>query len=126
MMMNKYAIAGIALLLGGVLSSAAYADVAVKSCSIVFAKKVNAESAKKFLKDTQSMRDDLMVKQLMLRQENGKDVRDENRTEALQWEIADLQHELEVAARKNGIPSDGMWCATNCELSSSEKRQRQS
>jgi hypothetical protein len=52
----------IALLLGVVLSSAAYADVAAKSCNIVFAKKVNAESAKKFLKDTQSMRDDLIVK----------------------------------------------------------------
>lgn len=126
MVMNKHVIAGIALLLGGVLSSAAYADVAVKSCSIVFANMVNTESAKKFLKDTQGIRDDLIVKQLMLRQESGKDVRDENRTEALQWDIADLQHELEVAAGKNGIPIDGMWCATNCGFSGSEKRQQQS
>lgn len=123
--MNKQAIAGVALLLGGLLSSVVYAEGAVKSCSIVFAEKVNAEAAKKFLKETQSIRDDLMVKELMLRQEGGKEAPDENRTETLQWEIADLQHELEVAARKNGIPIDGMWCMTNCETSSSgKKRQR--
>lgn len=107
--MNKRGIVGIALLLGALYSSTVYAEGPVKSCSIVFAEKVNTEAAKKFLKETQSIRDELIVKQLILRQEYRKKTPVEERSEALQWEIADIEHELEVAAKKNGIPIDGMW-----------------
>jgi hypothetical protein len=120
--MSKQAIASVVLLLGVLFNSAVNAEEPAKNCSIVFAEKVNAEAAKKFLKETQSIRDDLIVKQLMLQQEHAKETPVENRSEALQWEIADLEHELEVAARKNGIPIDGMWGRTNSMTSSSGKK----
>lgn len=107
--MNKLGIVSVALLLGALYSSIVYAEGPVKSCSIVFAEKVNTEAAKKFLKETQNIRDDLIVKQLILRQEYSKETQAGKRSEALQWEIADLEHELEVTARKNGVPIDGMW-----------------
>ena len=120
--MKKQIVASVGLLLAVFLSSGAYATEALKSCSIVFAEKVNTEAARKFLKDTHSMRDELMVKELMLLQEFVKKPTDENRIEALRWDIADLQHELEISARKNGIPIDGMWCMTNCGLPGAGKK----
>ncbi len=63
----------------------------------------NVETMKKFQKETLSLRDDLMTKQLELQNEYNKPVPDTNRIATLRKEIIDLQAKIQTVAEKYGV-----------------------
>jgi len=67
----------------------------------------NAETMKKFQKETLSLRDDLMTKQIDLQAEYDKPVPDTARAATLKKDIIDIQAKIQVVADKHGIPAWG-------------------
>ncbi len=67
----------------------------------------NAETMKKFQKETFSLRDELMTKQLDLQAEYDKPVPDTARVATLKKDIIDIQAKIQVVADKHGIPAWG-------------------
>jgi len=67
----------------------------------------NVETMKKFQKETLSLRDELMTKQLELQNEYSKPVSDTNRIATLKKEIIDLQTKIQTVADKYGISGWG-------------------
>lgn len=65
----------------------------------------NVETMKKFQKETLSLRDELMTKQLELQNEYGKSVPDTGRIVALKKEIIDLEAKIQGIADKYNMPS---------------------
>jgi len=68
---------------------------------------VNIENLKKFQKDTQSLRDDLMVKRAELHNEYLKQTPDTARIAEIQKQTIDIQAKIQAAATKNGLPAWG-------------------
>ncbi|MDA8423137.1 MAG: hypothetical protein M0Z89_07360 [Nitrospiraceae bacterium] len=67
----------------------------------------NAETMKKFQKETLSLRDEFMTKRIELRSEYDKPAPDTARIAALQKDIIDIQAKIQVVADKNGVPAWG-------------------
>ncbi|MEW6117665.1 MAG: hypothetical protein AB1553_12345 [Nitrospirota bacterium] len=72
-----------------------------------YAPGTNVDNVKKFQKETLSLRDDLMVKQLELQTEYSKPTPDANRIAALEKEIIDLRTKIHSAATKHGLATGG-------------------
>lgn len=68
---------------------------------------VNIENLKKFQKDTQSLRDDLMVKRAELINEYIKQTPDTARIAEIQKQMIDIQAKIQAAATKNDLPAWG-------------------
>jgi hypothetical protein len=64
---------------------------------------VDVEKVKQFQKDTQSLRDEMMIKRLELRKECGKEVPDDKHIGTLKQEIRDLKVSIQQAAGKYDI-----------------------
>lgn len=67
----------------------------------------NVETVRKFQKETLSLRDELMVKNLELQSEYDKPVPDTARIASLKKEVIDIQAKIQVVADKHGIPAWG-------------------
>ncbi len=67
----------------------------------------NAETMKKFQKETFSLRDELMTKQLDLQAEYEKPVPDTARIASIRKDIIDIQAKIQVVADKHGVPAWG-------------------
>ena len=67
----------------------------------------NVETMKKFQKETLSLRDELMTKQLELQAEYDKPEPDITRIASIKKDIIDLQAKIQVAADKYGVPAWG-------------------
>ncbi len=67
----------------------------------------NAETMKKFQKETLSLRDDLMTKQIELQTEYDKPAPDTARIAAIRKDMIDLQAKVQVIADKYGVPAWG-------------------
>ena len=67
----------------------------------------NSETMKKFQKETLSLRDDLMTKQLDLQAEYDKPVPDTARIASLKKDIIDIQAKIQIVADKHGVPAWG-------------------
>jgi hypothetical protein len=67
----------------------------------------NAETMKKFQKETFSLRDELAGKQLDLQAEYDKPVPDTARIASIKKDIIDIQAKIQVVADKHGIPAWG-------------------
>lgn len=67
----------------------------------------NAETMKKFQKETLSLRDELMTKQIELQAEYDKPVPDTARIASLKKDIIDIQAKIQIVADKQGIPTGG-------------------
>ncbi|MCX7793450.1 MAG: periplasmic heavy metal sensor [Thermodesulfovibrionales bacterium] len=70
-------------------------------------KGVDIEKVKKFQKETLSLRDELHIKKLELRQEYEKDKPDLDRIAQLRKEIIDLQTKIQKIASSYGLPAGG-------------------
>ena len=68
---------------------------------------VNVENLKKFQKETQSLRDDLMTKRAELQNEYAKQTPDTARVADLRKQMIDIQAQIQKAAEKNGLPAWG-------------------
>lgn len=68
----------------------------------------NAETMKKFQKETFSLRDDLATKQIELQAEYDKPVPDTARIASLKKDIIDIQAKIQIVADKQGIPAGGL------------------
>lgn len=68
---------------------------------------VNVDTVKKFQKETLSVRDELMTKQLELQTEYNKPNPDTNRIAALEKEIIDLRAKIQTTATKYGLTAGG-------------------
>jgi len=67
----------------------------------------NAETMKKFQKETLSLRDELVTKQMELQNEYGRSVPDTGRIVKLKKELIDLDAKIQSIADKYNMPSDG-------------------
>lgn len=67
----------------------------------------NAETMKKFQKETLSLRDDLMTRQIDLQAEYDKPVPDTARVATLKKDIIDIQAKIQIVADKHGVPAWG-------------------
>jgi zinc resistance-associated protein len=70
-------------------------------------KEVDIAAFKNFQKETLSLRDEMMVKRIELRNEFAKEKPDRNKTATLQKEMIDLRTKIQAAAEKNGLPGPG-------------------
>jgi peptidoglycan hydrolase CwlO-like protein len=68
---------------------------------------VNIESVKKFQKETQDLRNEMMVKRAELSNEYNKETPDEARITALQNEIDGLRTKIQKSAEANGLAAAG-------------------
>lgn len=68
---------------------------------------VDIEKVKKFQKETLSLRDELHIKKLELRQEYDKEKPDLDRIAQLRKEIIDLQTRIQKIASSYGLPAMG-------------------
>lgn len=68
---------------------------------------INIESLKKFQKETQAQRDDLMIKRAELANEYAKATPDTTKIADLRKQMTDLQAKIQQAAEKNGLPAMG-------------------
>ena len=67
----------------------------------------NVENVEKFQKETLNLRDDIITKQMKLRNEYNKPVSDTNRIAAIRKEIIDIQTKIQTVAKKYGISGWG-------------------
>jgi hypothetical protein len=75
-----------------------------------FSPNSHAESARKFLADTSTLRNELMIQELELRQEYAKAQPDEKRLAALSQKADDLRAEIQAIADKHGLVGGMMNC----------------
>lgn len=68
---------------------------------------VDIQALKSFQKETLPLRDELVTKQLELRNEYAKDNPDQNRIAALEKELIDLRTKIEASAEKHALPNWG-------------------
>lgn len=68
---------------------------------------VNVENMKKFQKETLTLRDELMTKELDLQNEYAKEAPDTKRIAALKKDIIDIEAKIQTIAEKNGLPTAG-------------------
>lgn len=104
-MMKKITVIALALVVGLILASGAYAWW--DGYGMGYGTGANVETMKKFQKETLSLRDELMTKQMELQNEYNKPVPDTNRVVALKKEIIDLQAKIQTVAEKYGISAGG-------------------
>lgn len=76
-------------------------------CGQGYSRGVNAESMKKFQKESLGLRDDLMVRQIELQAEYDKPALDRARIASIKKDIIDIQAKIQVVADKHGIPAGG-------------------
>ena len=104
-MMKKITVIALALVVGLILASGAYAWW--DGYGMGSGAGTNVETMKKFQKETLNLRDELMTKQMELQNEFNKPVPDTNRIVALKKEIIDLQAKIRTVAEKYGISAGG-------------------
>ncbi len=63
----------------------------------------NIDNVKRFQKDTLSLRDELVTKQLELQNEYNKPTPDANRISALRKDIVEIETKIEASANKYGV-----------------------
>jgi zinc resistance-associated protein len=68
------------------------------------------ESVKKFQKETLSLRDDLIIKRLEIRQEYNKPNPDKNQIATLKKDVIDLETRIQTTADKYGLPANMGHC----------------
>ena len=93
--------------LGG---SAVYAGLPTWSGCGWFGPTTKVETLREFQNKTLAQRDELMVKQLELRQEHAKAIPDQERLAALQKQVDELQAGIQSAADKSGLAGGMMPC----------------
>lgn len=64
---------------------------------------LDVEKVKQFQKETQSQRDEMMIKKLELKKEYGKETPDDERISTLKQEIRDLKVSIQKAADKYDV-----------------------
>ena len=101
--MKKLSIIGLTVAVALILAGAVYAWWPGGGYGMGYGTSANVETMKKFQKETLSLRDDLMTKQLELQNEYNKPVPDTNRIATLRKEIIDLQAKIQTAAEKYGV-----------------------
>jgi cell division protein YceG involved in septum cleavage len=69
--------------------------------------KVDIDKVKKFQKETSTLRDELIVKKLEVRQEYSKEKPDLDRIATLKKGIIDLHTKIQKSAEANGLPAYG-------------------
>ncbi len=100
-MMKKITVIALALVVGLILANGAYAWWG--GYGMGYGTSTNVETMKKFQKETLSLRDELMTKQMELQNEYNKPAPDTNRIVALKKEIIDLQAKIQTVAEKYGV-----------------------
>ena len=68
---------------------------------------VSVEAVKKFQDETTTMRNEMMIKRVELRNEQLKQPVDESRVAALTKEMTDLRAKITTIAASNGLPGPG-------------------
>lgn len=103
--MKNITVIALALAVGLILASGAYAWWGGHGMGMGTG--VNIDNMKKFQKETLSLRDEFMTKQMELQNEFNKPVSDINRIATLKKEIIDLQAKIQTVAEKYGLPAAG-------------------
>lgn len=103
--MKNITVIALALAVGLILASGAYAWWGGHGMGMGTG--VNIDNMKKFQKETLSLRDEFMTKQMELQNEFNKPVSDINRIATLKKEIIDLQAKIQTVAEKYGLPAGG-------------------
>ena len=103
--MKKIIVTGLAVLIGLFLTSAVYAWWGGHGMG--YGTGANVETMKKFQKETLSLRDELMTKEIDLQNEYNKPVPDTNRIGTLRKEIIDIQTKIQTVADKYGLTTSG-------------------
>ncbi len=103
--MKRLMVIGLMVAVAVVFASGAYAWWG--GYGMGYGTSANVETVKKFQKETLSLRDELMTKNLELQNEYNKPVPDTNRIGTLQKEIIDLQTKIQTIADKYGLPAGG-------------------
>ena len=101
--MKKSAIIGLVIAVGLLIAGGVYAWWPGGGYGMGYGTSANVETMKKFQKETLSLRDDLMTKQLELQNEYNKPAPNTNRIATLQKEIIDLQAKIHTVAEKYGV-----------------------
>ena len=97
----KKTLIALTLIVGLILASGAYAWRG--GYGMGHSTGANVETVKKFLKETLSLRDELITKKLELQGEYNKPTPDVNRIATVQKEIIDLKAKIHEIANKHGI-----------------------
>jgi zinc resistance-associated protein len=105
MVMKKIMMISLAVLMGLFLSNAVYAWWGGHGMG--YGAGANVETMKKFQKETLSLRDELMTKEIELQNEYNKPVPDTNRIGTLRKEIIDIQTKIQTIADKYGLATSG-------------------
>lgn len=108
--MNRKAIIAVVLGITVIGVSAVYAGLPSWSGCGWFGQTTKVENLREFQKVTLAQRDELMVKQLELRQEYAKTNPDQKRISALQEKVDELQAGIQSAAGKSGLAGGMMPC----------------
>ena len=101
--MKKLSIIGLTVAVALILAGAVYAWWPGGGYGMGYGTSANVETMKKFQKETLSLRDDLMTKNLELQNEYSKPQPDYNRIATLKKEIIDLQAKIQAVAEKYGV-----------------------
>jgi len=105
--MKKLTIAALIVAVGFTLGSLGYAAWWGPGYGPGAGAQVNIQALKSFQKETLPLRDELVTKQLELRNEYAKDNPDQNRIAALEKEMIDLRTKIETSAEKHALPDWG-------------------
>lgn len=108
--MNRKALITVVLGITVFGGSAVYAGLPTWSGCGWFGPATNVETLREFQNKTLAQRDELMVKQLELRQEHAKANPDQERLAALQKKVGELQAGIQSAADKYGVVGGMMSC----------------
>lgn len=109
--MKKGTVIGLVIVVGLLLTGAVYAWWPGGGYGMgYYGAGTNVETIKKFQKETLSLRDELMTKNLELQNEYNKPVPDTNRIATLRKDIIDIQAKIQTVAEKYGVsgPMGGM------------------
>lgn len=105
--MKRATIIGLAVMVVFLLSSGIYAGAQWYGYGAGYGGGTNVETVKKFQKETLSLRDELMTKNLDLQNEYSKAVPDNGRIVTIKKEIIDLEARIQGIADKYNMPSGG-------------------
>lgn len=102
--MKRAMLISLAVVIGLFLTGAAYA---MWGGGMGYGTGANVENVKKFQKETLTLRDDLMTKQLELQNEYNKPQPDYSRIATIKKELVDIQTKIQTIADKYGLHAGG-------------------
>jgi hypothetical protein len=105
--MKRATMIGLVVMVAFLLTSVIYAGAQWYGYGTGYGAGTNVETMKKFQKETLSLRDDLVTKNLELQNEYAKPVPDTGRIVALKKEIIDLEANIQGITDKYNMPSGG-------------------